>query len=237
MKVLGIIPARGGSKGIPGKNALILDGRPVIQYTIEAARKARCLARLILTTDSPEIAKLGGGFGVEVPFLRPPELAEDDTPMVPVLRHAVSFLEAAGDSYDAVCLLQPTCPLRSAECIDACCRLMMSSGADTVLTVLPVPHRYNPLWVYLKSEDDGLRPALPSKEEIGSRQQLPRCYAREGSVYLVRRRVLMDGRTLFGDRIRGYPVDPAESVNLDEPADLDRARQLLRESSASREKQ
>ena len=120
LRVLGIIPARGGSKGIPRKNIRRLAGKPLLQYSAQAALGARRLARTILSTEDPEIAEVGRTCGLEVPFLRPPELARDDTPTLPVLQHAVRTLEAAGDHYDAVCLLQPTNPFRQSHDIDAC---------------------------------------------------------------------------------------------------------------------
>ncbi len=234
MRVLGIIPARGGSKGIPRKNLRPLAGKPVLAYTVESARAARSLTRLLLSTDSREIAELGRRLGVEVPFLRPPELARDDTPMVPVLQHAVSYLEEAGESFDAVCVLQPTCPLRQPRVIDGCCRLMESSGADSVVTVLPVPHRYHPHWVFLQSSEQWLRPAL-GDPVITRRQDLPACFYRDGSVYLVRRSVLMSADSLFGERTRGYPADPEFSVNLDGPEDWEEAkRQVARWEKARR---
>ena len=112
MTVVGIVPARGGSKGIPRKNIAPLLGKPLLAYTAEAALAARRLARVILSTDDDEIAEVGRRCGLEVLFMRPPELARDDTPMLPVVQHAVRWLEERGDRYDAVCLLQPTNPLR-----------------------------------------------------------------------------------------------------------------------------
>ncbi len=227
MRVLGIIPARSGSKGIPRKNVRRLAGKPVLAYTAESARAAASLTRLLLSTDSAEIAELGRRLGVEAPFLRPPELARDDTPMVPVLQHAVRFLEEEGQIFDAVCVLQPTCPLRRPDEIDACCRLMESSGADSVFTVRPVPHRYHPDWVYFQSPDAWLRPVLQQGDHPPRRQELRPCFWRDGSVYLVRRRVLMTAHTLFGERMRGYPADPEFSVNLDGPRDWEEAERKL----------
>src|ERR1041384_5143897 len=111
MRVLGLIPARGGSKGVPRKNIRLLAGKPLLQYTAEAALSARKLARVILTTDDEEIAETGRQCGLEVPFLRPAELAQDDTPTLPVMQHVVDWLEKQGEAYEAICLLQPTNPL------------------------------------------------------------------------------------------------------------------------------
>src|ERR1043166_8417625 len=120
MRVLAIITARGGSKGIPRKNIRLLAGKPLLQYTAEAALAAKQLERVILSTEDEEIAQVGKICGLEVPFLRPPELARDDTPTLPVLQHAVNALEKTGARFDAICLLQPTAPLRQSNDIDAC---------------------------------------------------------------------------------------------------------------------
>jgi CMP-N,N'-diacetyllegionaminic acid synthase len=228
MRVLGVIPARGGSKGLPRKNIRVLAGKPLLAYTAEAALAARRLSRVVLTTDDEGIAEVGRQWGIEVPFLRPAELAEDDTPTLPVVQHAVRWLEHRGDSFDSVCLLQPTNPLRRAEHIDACIELLEASGADAVVTVLPVPAEHNPHWVYFQSSEGLLHLSTGEPVPIARRQDLPPAFHREGSVYVTRRRVLIEQNSLYGERLVGYPMDPAESVNIDSPADLDRAERLLR---------
>ena len=228
MKVLGVVTARGGSKGIPRKNLVPLLGKPLLQYTAECALSARSLSRVILSTDDPEIAEVGKRLGLDVPFLRPKELAQDDTPTLPVLQHAVRFLEEQGEQYDAVCLLQPTNPLRKPGWIDDCVRLLSETGADAVVTVLPVPYEYNPHWVYFQREDGTLYLSTGEKEPIPSRQLLPPAYHREGSVYVTRRDVLMEQNSLYGDKLLGYVLDPNESVNIDSPDDLIKAEELLK---------
>ena len=146
-RVLGLIPARGGSKGVPRKNIKLLCGKPLLEYTAQAALASRLLSRVILSTEDEEIAEAGRRCGLEVPFLRPQELAADDTPMLPVIEHAVRWVEERGERFDAICLLQPTNPLRRAEEIDGCIELLIGTGADSVVTVLPVPAEYNPHWV------------------------------------------------------------------------------------------
>jgi CMP-N-acetylneuraminic acid synthetase len=229
MRVLGIVTARGGSKGIPRKNIVPLLGRPLLAYTADAALAARRLTRVILSTEDEEIAEVGRRCGLEVPFMRPPDLARDDTPTLPVLQHAVSYLEALGDRYDAVCLLQPTNPLRRSEDVDACVELLESSGADSVISVLPVPAEYNPHWVYFQREDGSLYLSTGAAEPIPRRQDLPIAFHRAGSVYLVRRDVLMEQNSLYGRRAVGYVTDHVRSVNIDAPSDLSRAEALLRE--------
>ena len=139
MNVLGLIPARGGSKGVPRKNIRQLAGKPLLAYTAEAALASSRLTRVILSTDDEEIAEVGRSCGLEVPFLRPAKLAEDTTPTLPVVQHAVQFLETRGEQFDAICLLQPTNPLRQTSDIDGCIELLESAEADTVFTMLAVP--------------------------------------------------------------------------------------------------
>lgn len=230
MFVLGLIPARGGSKGIPGKNTRLLCGKPLLQYTAEAALNATCLSKVILSTDDQQIARLGQRFGLTVPFLRPSELARDDTPTLPVVRHAVEFLEERGDRVDAVCLLQPTCPFRGADLIDACIKLLVSSNADSVMTVLRVPSKYNPHWVYFQSDDGVLLLSTGEATLIPRRQDLPAAFHREGSVYVTRRNVVMQENTLYGRTTLGYPVDAERSVNIDSIDDWNRAERLLEQA-------
>jgi CMP-N-acetylneuraminic acid synthetase len=226
MRVLGLVPARGGSKGIPRKNLAPLLGRPLLAYTARAALEARRLDRVVLSTDDPEIARVGAGCGLEVPFMRPPELARDSTPSALVLRHALEMLESDGDLFDAVCLLQPTSPLRRAADIDACIDLFAAADADTVVTVLPVPDKYNPHWVFFSGPGGRICLATGGSEPIPRRQDLPPAYHRDGSVYVVRAALARQGR-IFGERTFACVMSAAESVNIDHPSDLERAARLL----------
>ena len=234
MRVLGLIPARGGSQGVPGKNIKLLAGKPLLAYTAEAALAARRLARVILSTDDPAIAAVGRDCGLDVPFLRPAELARADTPTLPVVLHALAWAEAHDAahtaSYDAICLLQPTTPLRPAGEIDACIALLESSGAESVITVLPVPHEYNPHWVYVEDAAGQLRLSTGEPEPIPRRQALPPAYHRSGSVYVTRWAVAAGG-SLYGRSTRAVIGDPALSVNINTPEDWARAEALLRGGS------
>jgi len=219
MRVLGLIPARGGSKGVPRKNIRLLGGKPLLQYTAEAALAAQRLAKVILSTEDEEIADVGRNCGLAVPFLRPAELAEDDTPTLPVMQHAVSWMESRGERFDAVCLLQPTNPLRRSEDIDGCVELLEKSKADSVVTVLPVPAEYNPHWVYLSDASGRLRLSTGEASPIPRRQQLPPAFHREGSVYVTRRDVLMEQNSLYGKTLYGYSLESNASINIDTPQD------------------
>ncbi len=227
MRLLGLVPARGGSKGIPHKNIRPLAGKPLLQYTAEAALQVAALARVILSTDDPEIAALGKACGLDVPFLRPAELAADNTPTLAVIQHVLRWLEENGDIYDAVCLLQPTNPFRTAATIEACIQLFIEKNADSVFTVLPVPHSYNPHWVYFPHEDGSLALSTGETQPIPRRQVLPPAFHREGSVYITRRDVILLENSLYGARSFGYEVDTDNSVNLDTMDDWRRAEQIM----------
>ena len=227
MRVLGIITARGGSKGIPRKNIRLLAGRPLLQYTAEAALTSKSLARVILSTEDPEIAEVGRQCGLDVPFTRPAELALDNTPTLPVLQHAVRVLEVRGERYDAVCLLQPTAPFRRSEDIDACIDLLTKTDANSVFTVLAVPPEHNPHWVYFRDDQGFLRLSTGETAPIPRRQLLPSAFHREGSVYVTRRDVLMEQNSLYGSKVAGYLIDSSRSVNLDSLEDWEKAERML----------
>ncbi len=227
IRVLGLVPARGVSTGIPRKHLRLLAGKPLLAYTADAAQGSKRIDRVLLSTDDPEIAELGRRCGLYSPFLRPANLARDDTPMFPVVLHALNWLQEQGERYDAVCLLQPTSPLRRSEDIDACIDLCEKRGADCVLSVLPVPARYNPHWAYFLDEDGFMHHALGGGEPVPRRQELPQAYHREGSIYVSRAEVIRGQGNLYGHRVLPYPMPPARSVNLDEESDWRQAERLL----------
>ncbi len=231
MKVLGIIPARGGSKGVPRKNIRLLNGKPLLAYTAESALQAKKLSRIILTTEDEEIAGVGRRYGLEVPFMRPPNLALDTTPTLPVIVHALETLEAAGETYDAICLLQPTNPLRRAEDIDNCIRLLETSAADSVVSVLAVPDEYNPKWVFWMREDGKLNLCSGENEPIARRQDLPLAFHRDGTIYLIRKSVLLEHGNLYGKNIQAYQMNPKYSVNIDTMQDWNETKMRIAETA------
>jgi CMP-N,N'-diacetyllegionaminic acid synthase len=230
-RVLGLIPARGGSKGVPRKNIRPLRDRPLLKYTADAARAARRLTHVIVSTEDDEIAEIGRACGLDVPFLRPAELARDETPMLPVVIHALRWFEERGRHFDAVCLLQPTNPFRRPEDIDACIAMLEEKNADAVVTVLRIPPEYNPHWAYFRCEDGCMHLATGESAPIGRRQDLPPAFHREGSVYVVRRDVLLGQNSLYGRFLVGYEIDPGRSVNVDSLDDWARAEKLLRDEA------
>jgi CMP-N-acetylneuraminic acid synthetase len=201
------------------KNARLLGGRPLVAYSADAALAARRVARVVLSTDDEEIADIGRACGLDVPFLRPPELANDETPMVPVVQHAVRWLEGLGDPFDAICLLQPTVPFREPEEIDDCIDRLAGSDADTVLTVARVPPSFNPHWVFVRDEVGHLRLSTGEPYPVARRQDLPPAWHRDGSVYVTRRDVIMQQGSLLGPKVLGYEVQRRRNVNIDTPED------------------
>jgi CMP-N-acetylneuraminic acid synthetase len=225
MIVLGIVPARGGSKGLPNKNLRALGGRPLLARTAEAARRSRSLARTVLSTDDPAIAEAGRALGLDVPFMRPVELAADETPMLPVLRHAVETLAREGFHTDVVVLLQPTSPFRRAEHIDAAVDLLASSGADSVVSVVEVPHQFSPVSV-LTLTNGRVQPYIPGPL-VTRRQDKPRVYARNGPAVLAVRVSVLERGALYGDDCRPLVMTPADSVDIDDVHDFDYAEFIL----------
>jgi CMP-N,N'-diacetyllegionaminic acid synthase len=219
MKVLGLIPARGGSKGVPRKNIRLLDGKPLLAYTAECALKCEKLTRVILSTEDYEIAEIGISYGLDVPFKRPAELAEDSTPTLKVVQHAIQTLGEVGEKFDAVCLLQPTNPLRRSEDVDACINLFAQGNADCVVSVLPVPHEYNPKWVFWKNLDGKLSLSTGDTEVIPRRQDLPAAFHRDGSIYVTGCETIMNENSLYGNNILGYEILPEFSSNIDTEED------------------
>jgi len=173
----------------------------------------------VLSTEDEEIAACGRRCGVRVPFLRPEELARDDTPSLPVVRHALRAMEELEGRFDAVCLLQPTNPLRAAEDVDAACRLLRASGADSVVAVRPVPAHFHPHWTYLLDAGGALVQAA-GRGVAPRRQELPPAFAREGGVYVTTRATLLEADSLYGARSLPYAMPPERCGNVDLPEDL-----------------
>lgn len=202
-------------------------GRPLLAYTADAARASRRLARTIVSTDDPKIAEVAIACGLEVPFLRPPELALDMTPSIPVVQHAVRAVEQQGESYDAIFLLQPTNPLRNADDIDGAIELLENTGADSVISFVSVGEKHPARMKYIDPDGRVIDPPFAELFEGQPRQQLPRLYLREGSVYLMRRDVLMEHNSLKGQDCRAWLMPEERACNIDNSFDLFIAGQLL----------
>jgi CMP-N-acetylneuraminic acid synthetase len=226
MRVLGLIAARGGSQGIPRKNIRTLAGRPLIAYTIGAARKATRIDRVVVSTEDEEIASVASSLGAEVPFMRPSSLAQNETPTLPVISHAIETLSEAGWTPDVVCLLQPTFPFRNAQHIDACIETLHAERADSVVSVHRVPHEFNPHWVYFQGPDGALLLSTGELEPISRRQDLPPAFHRSGSVYVCRAGVILESGSLYGKRVVGYETPAKYACNLDTMRDWAKAEAL-----------
>ncbi len=236
MEILAIIPARGGSRSIPKKSIAPLAGRPLLAYTCDAVRGTSSITRAVLSTDDPEIAEVGRAHGVGVPVLRPPELAQDTTLILPVLQHMLGWLREHQDYRpDLTVLLQPTSPLRQPRHIDEAVELLVTSGADCVVSVTEVPHQFNPVSV-LRLVDGALAPYLPGEGgRVQRRQEKPRLYARNGPAVYVSRseRLLEPGADLYAGVCRPYIMDARHSVDIDTQEDLELAGLLLSQRAAS----
>jgi N-acylneuraminate cytidylyltransferase/CMP-N,N'-diacetyllegionaminic acid synthase len=224
--VLGIIPARGGSKSVPRKNIVDLGGRPLIAWTIEAALRATRLTRVIVSTDDAEIADVARSCGGEVPFVRPATLAADDSPALDLILHALGWLaEHESSRPDIVAYLQPTSPFRAPADIDGAIELLERVSADAVVSVTPV--REHPYWVTVIDSGGWLRSFLHDQEATSRRQDLPPAYALNGAVYVARPDVLERHGTFHTDRTAAFVMPRERSADIDTPQDLELARLLL----------
>ena len=226
MKILGLIPARGGSKGIPGKNIKPLGGKPLLQYTIEAAKRANLLSRIVLSSDDEEIMATAKRLGLEAPFRRPDALAGDSSSSLDMIQHALRFFITEGENFDAVCLLQPTSPFRREGLIDEAIDNFIQGGFDSLISVREVPEDYNPHWVF-EEENGGLRIATGESEIISRRQDLPKAFHRDGAIYLTKKKVLMEQNSLFGEKIGFINTTGEPYVNLDTQTDWEEAEKML----------
>lgn len=209
--VLGVILARGGSKGLPRKNVRELAGKPLIAWTIEAGHASSHLDRLILSSDDDEIMQVAREYGCDVPFRRPPELACDDTPSIDALLHAIDQV----GSYDYTVLLQPTSPLRTADDIDAALKTCVEHDAPACVTVTEAEEP--PHWMYTLDTESHLHPIL--EETVQRRQEAPDVYVINGAVYVAQTNWLRETRSFLHDDTVGVPMPRERSVDVDDAFD------------------
>ncbi|MBS4041269.1 MAG: acylneuraminate cytidylyltransferase family protein [Flavobacteriales bacterium] len=222
MRILAIIPARGGSKGVPGKNIKLLGELPLLAYTTQSALASKLLTKVIVSTDCSSIATVAKKYGVEVPFLRPESLATDSASSISVVQHAVSYLENQNEFFDAVCLLQPTYPFRPKGFIDQAIQKFIQDDTDALLSVLPVPHEFNPHWVFEPDEKGFLQIATGENEIIKRRQDLPTAFFRDGAIYITKITVVKKG-SLYGDKLSYLESHPDFYINIDTLEDWEKA--------------
>lgn len=212
--VLGVIPARGGSKGVPGKNIRLIGGKPLIAWTIEEARKSQHLDRLILSSDDEEIMRVAREWGLEVPFRRPAELAHDDTPGIEPVLHALQELPG----YDYVVQLQPTSPLRTAQDIDETLARCVAAGAPACVSLTRCAE--NPAWMFQMNGKGELKPVLPDYAWCVRRQQLPVFYRLNGAVYVARTEWIQVTRSFIGKETVGFEMPAERSLDIDSESDF-----------------
>ncbi len=221
-----MIVARGGSKGIPRKNIKDLCGKPLIAYTIEAAQKSKYLTRTIVSTNDEEIATVARACGADVPFLRPEELAQDKSTAISAIQHALEWIkENAGEEYDAVMILQPTSPLRTAEDIDASIEKFVDTNADSVMSMMELIDFS--LKKLKKIENDVIVPALEEEGKISAfRDADTKIYKRNAAIYLTKLEYILQN-DLFGKVSRPYVMPAERSVDINQPLDFILAEMLL----------
>lgn len=227
-KILAVITARGGSKGLPGKNIKLLGGKPLIAYTIEVAKKSKLISHLIVSTDDKGIAEVAKRFGAEVPFMRPKELATDEAGHLGVMKHAVAFMEKKeGIIFDYVVILQPTSPFKTADDIDNTIKVISAKKADSAVSMIEVGKDNHP--VKIKKILNGMVVPYCVKEKEGLRRQdIPVAYKRSGDVYVINRDLLMKKNKIFGKRIAGFLVPSERSVDINNEFDWFRAEYILK---------
>lgn len=225
MKTLALIPARGGSKGIPRKNIRLLAGKPLIAWSIQAALACPEIERVVVSTDDAEIAEISRRWGAEVPFMRPAELAQDDSPSMDTVLHALRQLP----QFDAVVLLQPTSPLRTKADIQGCLAMAATEQARCIVSISEPAS--SPYWMFTL-EQNGSLSKLISAPEVTRRQDLSPAYAINGALYYAQTGWLRANKNFLTAETLGYVMPPEKSLDIDTPLDWKIAELLLLNSQA-----
>lgn len=231
MKILAIIPARGGSKGVPGKNIKLLNGKPLLAYTSEIALQSNYLTEVMVSTEDAQIKEVAKSLGIKVPFIRPMELAQDHTPTIDVIIHALSWFENKNIFFDAVCLLQVTSPFRTLDFLDKAIEKFILTDCDSLVSVQKVPHEYNPHWTFEVNADGNLKIATGETEIIPRRQDLPTTFHRDGSIYITKTEVLLKEYSLYGKNIAYIESESEFYVNIDTIQDWEKAEEIIKKTS------
>jgi N-acylneuraminate cytidylyltransferase len=219
--ILAIIPARGGSKGIPRKNIKMLAGKPLIAWTIEEAKKSKYIDRLILSSEDDEIIQVAKEWGCEVPFIRPKELAADDTPGIEPVLHAINTLD---EKYDYVCLLQPTSPLRKVADIDECIEKCIHNNAESCVSITEVDK--HPFWTYEIDNEEKLKQIFDNKN-LNRRQDMPKTYALNGAIYFSAITNLKNIHKFVDNNTIGFQMEIESSIDIDTILDFEIAEVLV----------
>lgn len=224
VKVLAVITARGGSKGLPGKNIKLLGKKHLIGWTIDAALKANCIDKVIVSTDCPNIAKISKEYGAEIPFLRPDSLASDTATSIDTVLHAVTSIK---EDFDVIILLQPTSPFRTSDDIDKSFLEFKVNQTSSVVSVCEVEK--NPAWYFWRNENDTLSQVLKNDNDLSRRQDLQIAYALNGAIYIVdTKRFLSEKKFLYEDT-HSYVMDKKSSIDIDDEIDFKFAQFIIGE--------
>jgi CMP-N,N'-diacetyllegionaminic acid synthase len=227
MRVLGIIPARRDSKRLPRKNVQLLQGKPLVLWSIEAALAAKSLSRVVVSSDDDEVLAIAMKRRGDLALRRPAPLATDESPAIDYVRHALAELEGGGESrFDAVAIVQPSSPLTRPEDIDGTVALCDSTGAESAASIMELDHALNPLKLKRMGSDHRLLPYLEEERGRMAAHEIPRLYVRNGSVYVARRAAIDAGGIVTGD-CRGYLMPRERSIDINERIDLRWAEFLL----------
>ena len=230
MKIIGLIPARSGSKGIPGKNLKLLGDLPLLAHTCIESLKSKVLDNIIISTDSQKIADVAMLYGVDAPFLRPPDISGDSSSASEYVEHFLGFLKSQEQSMpEVIVILQPTCPFRVAQDIDNATQLLLDSNLDCITSVNELPSKYNPAWQF-KLEGLNLQPYGDNKDWssiVKNRQLLESTFTRNGAIYAFRVNSFLKNGNIYGSRVGGYKMPIERSINIDEPEDWIAAERYL----------
>lgn len=227
ISILGIIPARGGSKGVPQKNTRDLAGYSLVERAFYTANQSRVLNRLILSSDDQKAIDISQKIGLEVPFIRPSQLATDNTPMLDVVLHALDNLDPDQTKYQAVLLLQPTSPLRQAEHLRRAVDILIKESASSVCSVASVPLDLCPHYLMRVDKNGYLGPFMNDGMKYTRRQDVPRAYRRCGTVFLTRTAVLREDRNFYGNQCVPMILPAEETLNIDTVEDWQAAEQEI----------
>lgn len=225
-RVLGIIPARGGSKGVPRKNVRKVGGKPLIAWTIEEGKKSKYIDRLILSSDDEEIIRIAESWGCEAPFVRPAQFAQDETPGIDPVLHAINVLPG----YEIVVLLQATSPLRNVVDIDGCLDQCVACGANACVSVTEAEQ--SPYWMYFLDKNGRMESVLSDRFNSARRQELPSAYALNGAVYVAKTAWLQETRTFVTSDTVAYVMPRARSLDIDTELDFRILEELTEDMKA-----
>jgi CMP-N-acetylneuraminic acid synthetase len=227
MKFIALIPARGGSKGIPDKNIRLLRGVPLINHTITAAISSLGAVNVFVSTDSPDIASIASDMRAQAPFLRPINLSADNSTAYEVVEHFIEWARSESIDVDAIVYLQPTSPIRSSESISSACEVFRKVPADSLVSVIPVPHQFTPASLMVGTEN-WLRPCESFASAPLRRQDKPEFFARNGPAILITKPATVEAHgNLYGENILKFEMSHEESVDIDSERDLEYTAWLL----------